>query len=162
MGARRLLFCLLFFIFMGGALYASPGHLGDTKSLSVKEYIELSVAPMKESVNRLWQVVLGGIALLLTVMLYLHGSTRAEMRSLKTEMQGLKTDIDKRFAEQKTDTDKRFAEQKTDIDKRFAEQKTDIDKRFAEQKTDTDKRFAEQKVDIDKRFDKIESLLQKG
>ena len=79
---------------MGGALYASPGHIEDTKSVSVKEYIELSVAPMKESVNRLWQVVLGGIALLLTVMLYLHGNTKAEMRSLKT-------DIDKRFAEQK-------------------------------------------------------------
>ena len=85
---------------------------GHEESAATKEFVRQELAPVRESVNRLWQVTLGGFALmvavmgsLLYVMLYLHRDTKQEMN--------------RRFTEQKADIDKRFAEQKADMDKRF-------------------------------------------
>ena len=149
MSAKRLLFCLLAFALFAGALCASPGHSEGIEPITAKEYIELSLAPIKESIN--W--IKWGMAAMLTLMLGLGGL-----------MTYLHSDIKANMKEQKTDTDRRFAEQKADMNRLFAEQKTDTDRRFTEQKADTDRHFdkMDKRFDkMDKRFDKIESLLQK-
>ena len=70
---------------------------GHEESVATKEFVRQEFAPVKESVNRLWQVTLGGFALLLTVMIYLHSDTKANMKELKTELKADMKEINKRL-----------------------------------------------------------------
>ena len=69
------------------------------------EPIQRDIKWLRWVILALLTVMLGGFALLLTVMLYLHGDTKQEMN--------------RRFTEQKADMNRRFTEQKADMDKRF-------------------------------------------
>ena len=44
-------------------------HIENMEQAATKEFVRHELAPVKESVNRLWQVMLGGFTLLLAVML---------------------------------------------------------------------------------------------
>ena len=68
-------------------------HTENLEPVAIKEFVRQELAPVKESVNRLWQVTLGGFVILLTVIgflfytiFYLHGDTKADMKDLKADM----------------------------------------------------------------------------
>ncbi len=45
---------------------------------------------VRETIRPIWAVMLAGFGLLLTVMLYLHSDTKAEMKELRAEMREIK------------------------------------------------------------------------
>ena len=78
-------------------------HTENLEPVATKEFVRQELSPVKESVNRLWKVMLwvsgglltvmiGGFVLLLTVMLYLHSDTKQEMNRRFAE-------VNQRFAE---------------------------------------------------------------
>ena len=93
----------------------------DISSVSIKELVKQQLAPIKESVNRLWQVMLGGFALLLTVVIYLHSDTKSNMKDLKkelkTEMKELKKELKTEMKELKTEINDKMEKIESKIDK---------------------------------------------
>ena len=66
------------------------------EAVATKEFVRQELAPVKESVNRLWQVTLAGFALLLTVIgflfytiFYLHSDTKADLRRIEAKLDTL-------------------------------------------------------------------------
>ena len=72
-------------------------HTENLEPVATKEFVRQELAPVRESVNRLWQVMLGGFALLLTVMLYLHSDTKQELDMLTQEMNRRFTEVNKKL-----------------------------------------------------------------
>ena len=77
---------------------------GHEESAATKEFVRQELAPVKESVNRLWQAMLGGfgimvavMGLLLYVMIYLHSDTKADMKALEDRIDKRFDKMDKRF-----------------------------------------------------------------
>ena len=65
-------------------------HIESIEQPATKEFVRQELAPVRESVNRLWQVMLGGFALMLAVMgllLYVifHLDNKADKRFDKIE-----------------------------------------------------------------------------
>ena len=61
-------------------------HTENLEPAATKEFVRQELAPVKESVNRLWQVMLGGFALLQSNMNYLHSDTKADMREINKRL----------------------------------------------------------------------------
>ena len=108
MSTKRLLFCLLALALFTGSLYASPGNTESLEPVTTKEFVRQELAPINESVDKLWQVMLwgfgallavmlGGFALLLTIMIYLHRDTKGNIGAmegrLKEDTKDLKADL---------------------------------------------------------------------
>ena len=76
---------------------------------------------------------------------------------VKTEVGGLRDEMNQRFKEQEEKLDKkldqRFKEQEERIDQRFQEQEERIDQRFQEQEERIDQRFKEQEEKFYRRID---------
>ena len=76
---------------------------------------------------------------------------------VKTEVGGLRDEMNQRFKEQEEKLDKkldqRFKEQEERIDQRFKEQEERIDQRFQEQEERIDQRFKEQEEKFYRRID---------
>ena len=74
--------------------------------VATKEFVRQELAPVKESVDRLWKVMLwvsgglltvmiGGFVLLLTVMTYLHGDTSKRMDRIEDRMDRIEDKMDR-------------------------------------------------------------------
>ncbi len=53
----------------------------------------------REAIKPLWVVMIAGFAALLSVMIYLHSDTKAEMKELKAEIENRLSRIEQRNAE---------------------------------------------------------------
>mgnify|MGYP000227134245 CR=1 FL=1 len=72
---------------------------------------------------------------------------------VKTEVGGLRDEMNQRFKEQDEKIEQRFKEQDEKIEQRLQEQEERIDKRFKEQEERIDKRFKEQEEKFYRRID---------
>ena len=72
-------------------------HTENIEAVATKEFVRQELAPVKESVNQLWKVMLwisgglltvmvAGFILLLTVMIYLHGHTSKRMDRIEDKI----------------------------------------------------------------------------
>ena len=61
-------------------------HTESIEPVATKEFVRQELAPVKESVNRLWQVMLAGFGLILLVVLGGFQWLRSDMKDLKADM----------------------------------------------------------------------------